>query len=186
MERGHTRETPIASYSDPGDLSKCSRLTTPCLLEADCAVLSCARLSVTPWTVPCQAPLSTGILQARILKLPFSRGSSQPRSPALQVDSLLSELPRKPKNTGMGSLSLLQRNFVTQELNWGLLHYRWILYQLSYKGSHAYLMVLLCKYLRMLAQYWMPCTMGSRPLLRGAWENKSSTLPGNHGHKLMC
>ena len=35
----------------------------------------------------------------------------------------------------MGSLSLLQRIFPTQEWNWGLLHCRWILYQLSYQGS---------------------------------------------------
>ena len=35
----------------------------------------------------------------------------------------------------MDSLSLLQRNFPTQESNWGLLHYRRILYQLSYQGS---------------------------------------------------
>jgi len=32
----------------------------------------------------------------------------KPRSPALQVDSLLTEPPGKPKNTGVGSLSLLQ------------------------------------------------------------------------------
>ena len=32
----------------------------------------------------------------------------------------------------MGSLSLLQQIFPTQELNWGVLHCRWILYQLSY------------------------------------------------------
>ena len=32
----------------------------------------------------------------------------EPRSPALQADSLLSEPPGKPKNTGVGSLSLLQ------------------------------------------------------------------------------
>ena len=38
----------------------------------------------------------------------------------------------KPKNIGVGSLSLLQRIFLTQELNWGLLHCRQILYQLSY------------------------------------------------------
>ena len=38
----------------------------------------------------------------------------------------------KPKNTGVGSLSLPQRTFPTQELNWGLLHCRRILYQLSY------------------------------------------------------
>ena len=56
-------------------------------------------------------------------------------SPALQVDSLLSEPPGKLKNTGVGSLFLLQGNSPTQELNQGLLHYRWILYQLSYQGS---------------------------------------------------
>ena len=35
----------------------------------------------------------------------------------------------------MGSLSHLQQIFPTQELNWGLLHCRQILYQLSYEGS---------------------------------------------------
>ena len=35
----------------------------------------------------------------------------------------------------MGSLSLLQWIFQAQELNWGLLHCRQILYQLSYQGS---------------------------------------------------
>ena len=39
------------------------------------------------------------------------------------------------QNTGVGSLSLLQQIFPTQELNWGLLHCRWIPYQLSYQGS---------------------------------------------------
>ena len=48
---------------------------------------------------------------------------------------LLSEPPGKPKNSGVGSLSLLQGIFPTQELSWGLLHCRWILYQLSYQGS---------------------------------------------------
>ena len=60
------------------------------------------------------------------------------RSPTLQADSLLSELPRKPKNTRVGSLSFLQGNFLTQELNQGLLHCRWIFFffnQLSYQGS---------------------------------------------------
>ena len=37
------------------------------------------------------------------------------------------------KNTRVGSLSLLQGSFLTQELNWGLLHCRRILYQLSYQ-----------------------------------------------------
>ena len=51
---------------------------------------------MTPWTVAHQAPLSMGILQARILEwvvMPSSRGSSQPRSPELQVDFLPAELP---------------------------------------------------------------------------------------------
>ena len=59
----------------------------------------------------------------------------EPRSPTLQADSLPSELPGKSKNTGVGSLSLLQGNFLTQELNLGFLHCRQILYQLSYLGS---------------------------------------------------
>ena len=51
------------------------------------------------------------------------------------MDSLLAEPQGKPKDTGVGSLSLLQLIFLTQELNQGLLHCRWILYQLSYQGS---------------------------------------------------
>ena len=84
----------------------------------------------------------TVILQARILEwvaFPFSRGSSNPgverRSPTLQVDSLPAEPPGKPKNTAVGSLSLLQLIFLTQESNQGLLHCRRILYQLNYQGS---------------------------------------------------
>ena len=39
------------------------------------------------------------------------------------------------QNTGVGSLSLLRGIFPTQGLNSGLLHCRWILSQLSHKGS---------------------------------------------------
>ena len=53
----------------------------------------------------------------------------------LQVNSLPSESPEKPKNTGVGSLSILQRVFQTQELNPGLPHWRQILYYLSHQGS---------------------------------------------------
>ena len=59
----------------------------------------------------------------------------EPRSPAFQGDSLPAEPQGKHKNTGVGSLSLLQWIFPTQELNWGLLDCRWILYQLNYHGS---------------------------------------------------
>ena len=66
-----------------------------------------------------------GILQARILEcvaFPFSRGNLSnsgigPGSPALQVDSLPAEPQGKPKNTGVGSQSLLQGIFLTQESN---------------------------------------------------------------------
>ena len=51
--------------------------------------------------------------------------------PSLQADSLPCEPPGKPKNTGVGSLSLLQGIFPTEELNWSLLHCRWILHQVS-------------------------------------------------------
>ena len=59
----------------------------------------------------------------------------EPRAPTLQADSLLAEPQGKPKKTGVGSISLLQWIFQTQESNWGLLFCRWILYQLSYQGN---------------------------------------------------
>ena len=52
--------------------------------------------------------------------------------------SLPAEPQGKPKNTGVGSLSLLQGIFLTQESNQGLLYYRWILYQLSYQGRRPW------------------------------------------------
>ena len=79
-----------------------------------------------------------GILQARILEwvaFPFSKGSSQSRSPVFQADSLPAEPPEKSKNTGVGSLSILQQIFPTQESKQGFLHCRQILYQLSHQGS---------------------------------------------------
>ena len=77
-----------------------------------CAVLllSCVRFFVTPWTVACQAPLSmrfsrqgywSGVLCPPPGDLPNPK--VEPKSTALQADSLLSEPPRKPKNTGVGS-----------------------------------------------------------------------------------
>ena len=96
-----------------------------------------AQLCLTPWTI-----IVHGILQARILKwvaIPFSRRSSQTRDQT-QVSHIARgfftiEPPGKPKNTGVGSLSLLQGIFPTRELNQGLLHSRQIFYQLCYQGS---------------------------------------------------
>ena len=58
----------------------------------------------------------------------------EPRSPALQADSLPAKPQGKPKNVGVGNLSLLQGIFLTQESNQGFLHWRQILYQMSYQG----------------------------------------------------
>ena len=63
----------------------------------------------------------------------------------MQADSLPAEPQGKPKNTGVGSLSLLQWIFPTQESNWGLLHCRQILHQLSYPESQEELKSLLIK-----------------------------------------
>ena len=100
------------------------------------------QLFVTPWTLVRQAPLSMGFSRQEYwIGLPcpppgdLPNPGIKPRCPMLQADSLLSETPEKPINTGVGSLSLLQRIFLTQELNSGLLHLRWILHQLSYQGS---------------------------------------------------
>ena len=67
----------------------------------------------------------------------------KPKSPTLQVDSLPSEPPEKPRSPGVGRLSLLQGISLTKETNQDLLHFRQILYQLSYLGipSPAVLMV---------------------------------------------
>ena len=56
-------------------------------------------------------------------------------SNSLQPHGLYSPWNSPGQNTGVGSLSLLQGIFPTQELNQGLLHCRQVLYQLSYQGS---------------------------------------------------
>ena len=84
-----------------------------------------------------------GIFQARILDwavMPSSRGSSQPRDrnqvSGIAGNSLSAEPQGKPKNIAVGSLSLFQWVFLTQESNWSLLYCRQILYQLTYQGGH--------------------------------------------------
>ena len=82
-----------------------------------------------------------GILQVRILEWvapspgDLPNPGIEPRSPALQAVSLPVEPPGKPKNTGVGSLSLLHGIFPTQESSWGLLNCRQIVYQLNHQGS---------------------------------------------------
>ena len=54
---------------------------------------------------------------------------------SLQPHGLYSPWNSPGQDTDVGSLSLLQGIFPTQESNHGLLHCRWILNQLSYQGS---------------------------------------------------
>ena len=93
-----------------------------------------------------------GILQARTLEwvaFPSPRDLPNPGiEPTLRADSLPAEPPGKPKSTGVGSLSLLQCIFMTQESKWGLLHCRQILYQLNHQGSPKILEWVACAFSR--------------------------------------
>ena len=79
-----------------------------------CKLLSRVWLFATPpWNFPGQ---NTGVGSLSLLQGIFP-AQVEPRSPALQADSLPAEPQGKPKNTGLASLSLLQGIFSTQELN---------------------------------------------------------------------
>ena len=76
--------------------------------------LSSFRLFTAPWTVAHLAPLSMGILQARIpewVAMPFSRGSSQPRDQT-QVSCMAGGFftRSEPPRTVCSHLHFLQRN----------------------------------------------------------------------------
>ena len=76
-----------------------------------------------------------GILQVRILE--WVAVPSPGDLPSLGIEPGLPHCWRilyqlKPKNIGVGSLSLLQQIFPTQESIWGPRHCRQILYQLNY------------------------------------------------------
>ena len=109
--------------------------TVLCLVTQSCLTLQpmdCSLSRTCPWGFSRQEHWS-GLLCPPPGHLP--NPGIKPRSPALQADSVPSDPPVKPKNTGVGSQSFLQRIFPTQKLNQGLLHCRQILYQLSYQGS---------------------------------------------------
>ena len=57
-----------------------------------------------------------GIFQARILEEDLPNPGIEPRSPTLQADSLPAGPQGKPKNTAVGSLSILQWIFPTQKI----------------------------------------------------------------------
>ena len=89
--------------------------------DACVGVLNCVQLFATPWTIACQASLSTEFSRQEYWSAwPCPPGDLpdpgiELRSLALWADSLSPEPQRKPKSTGVGSLSLLQRIFPTPE-----------------------------------------------------------------------
>ena len=95
-----------------------------CVFVISC--FSCIGLYMTLGTVAHQAPLSMGFSRQEYwsgLSCPppgdLPNPGIKPRSPTLQTDSLPTKPSGKPKNTGVGSLSLLQGVFLTQESNLG-------------------------------------------------------------------
>ena len=85
----------------------------------------------SPWNFPGQ---NTKVISQVPSPGDFPNLGIKPKSPALQADSLPAEPPGKPKNTGVGSLSLLQGIFPTKESNQGHLRCGRICYQLSHQG----------------------------------------------------
>ena len=109
-----------------------------------CLVAQLVQLFLTPQTVALQAPLSMKFSRQEYWSgSPFPSPGNlpnpgiEPGSPALQAEALPSEPPGKPKNIGAGSLSLLQGIFLTQELNWGLLHCRRNLYHWAARAARS-------------------------------------------------
>ena len=69
-------------------------------------------------------------------------------SDSLRPHGLYSSWISSGQNTGVGSFSLFQGIFPTQELNSALLHCRQILYQLSHKGRLRILQWVACPFSR--------------------------------------
>ena len=93
----------IALHAHLGNSGLSPSLKVFNLIIPVCYLLSRVQLLVTPWTVTCQAPLSIGFSRQEYWSgLPFPSPGDlpdpgiEPRSPALQADSLPSEPPGKP------------------------------------------------------------------------------------------
>ena len=103
-------------------------------LEVKVKVTQWCPTFVTPWTIQSMEFFRPECWSGFPSPGDLYNPGVEPRSPTLQVDSLPAEPPGKAKNTGVGSLSLLQQIFLTQELSQDSLHCRRILYQLSFVG----------------------------------------------------
>ena len=94
----------------------CSRFRFYGYHEVCMCVLSCSVMSdsVTPRTVACWAPLSMGLIQARILEWvacpspgDLPNPVTEPRSPTLQADSLLSKTLAEPKKRSLCNIEVI-------------------------------------------------------------------------------
>ena len=97
----------------------------------------------------------------------------KPQSPALQADSLPAEPQEKPKNIGVGTLSLLQGIFSTRESNCGFQHCRQILYQLSYQDGSWWLVAQLVKNPPAMRDTWVQSLGWKDPLEKGITTHSS-------------
>ena len=91
---------------------------------------------IQQWTKNLQ--FSGRMLYIYLIKYTISENESESHSvvaDSLQPHRLYSPWNSPGQNIEMGSLSLLQGIFPTKGLNPGLLHCRWILYQVSHQGS---------------------------------------------------
>ena len=120
--------------------------TSTRILLLYCALsLSYVWLFASLWTMACQDPLSMWFSRQEYWSgLPFpspeylSISGAEPRSPHCRW-ALYHLSHRGGANTGMGSLSLLQANFPTQESNQDLLLCRWILSPAELPGEAQYI-----------------------------------------------
>ena len=94
----------------------CSRFRFYGYHEVCMCVLSCSVMSdsVTPRTVACWAPLSMGLIQARILEWvacpspgDLPNPVTEARSPTLQADSLLSKTLAEPKKRSLCNIEVI-------------------------------------------------------------------------------
>ena len=112
-------------FPDSADTTlKIHTLRTRTLINVSIVVqsISLVQLFMTLWTVAHQVPLSMEFpRQEYWSELPFPSPGDlpnpgiEPRSSEFQADSLLCEPSGKPKNTGVGSLSLLQGIFLPRD-----------------------------------------------------------------------
>ena len=78
----------LATGKERGEVKKGKKMDRPCVCTLSC--FTCVQFFATLWTVARQAPLSMGILQARILEwLPFL-SPGDPLNPEIQHASFVS------------------------------------------------------------------------------------------------